>query len=116
MTSIFARVYNALVTLGWPLALDAYLTANNADLPDAYLVYSLITSTAAQSADDVETLRTYLVQVTYWNRSGLSSPPNTDEAMTLAGFRKSDQRQLPRDPDTGHYGLATDYTYLEETT
>jgi hypothetical protein len=53
------------------------------------------------------------VQVTAWSRAGLASLPNVDAAMLAAGFFKRDQRQVPQDRETGHYGLATDYVYLE---
>lgn len=115
MTSIFSRAYNALSPLGLPLAMGIYLTANGVELPSRYLVYNLVTSGAEQSADDVETLRAYDLQVTLWDKTGLDSPPDMDGAMRAAGFRKGASRQLPRDPDSGHFGLATDYTFLEET-
>jgi hypothetical protein len=73
----------------------------------------LIGSPDEQSADNAETQRSYLVQVTAWSRAGLASLPNVDAAMLAAGFFKRDQRQVPQDRETGHYGLATDYVYLE---
>jgi len=113
MTSIFARVKNALDTLSpaVPHALAPYKTSG--DLPDLYIAYQLITSPAEQSADNIETERSYLVQVTIWNRAGLVTLPDVTTAMRSAGFRAGTFRQLPQDPQTGHYGLAKDFVYLE---
>jgi hypothetical protein len=48
-----------------------------------------------------------------WSRSGLVSLPNVDAAMITAGFMKGDVKQLPKDPVSGHFGLAVEYSYLE---
>jgi hypothetical protein len=112
MTTIFERVNTALGTISpaVPFALAPYKSATA--LPDQYLAYQLIVGTSEQSADDAETERSYLVQVSVFSRTGLVSLPDVDTAMLAAGFEKSDERQIPQDPQTGHYGLALDYTYL----
>ncbi len=111
MTTIFERVNTALATLtGVPSSLAPYKSAT---LPDLYLVYQLIDSPQEQAADDAETVRSYRVQVTIWNTAGLAVLPDVDTAMTSAGFMKSNWRQLPQDRETGHYGLAKDYFYVE---
>lgn len=109
MTTIFERTDDAIATLSVPYAMAPY----KGTLPDTYIVYQLVTSPAVQHADDAEKHRSYTVQVTVWDVNGLVNLPNVDNAMSAAGFMKSDQRQLPQDTDTGHYGLATDYVYLE---
>jgi hypothetical protein len=111
--SIFERVKNALDTLSpaVPHALAPYKASGN--LPDLFIVYQLITSPAEQSADNNETARSYLVQVTIWSRSGLASLPDVTTAMRAAGFQAGAFRQLPQDPETGHYGLAKEFVYLE---
>ena len=113
MTSIFARVKSAMDTLSpaVPHALAPYKVSGS--LPDLFIVYQLITSPAEQSADNVETERSYLVQVTIWNRAGLTTLPDVTTAMRSAGFRAGAFRQLPQDPETGHYGLAKEFVYLE---
>jgi len=114
MTTIFERVETALNTLlPIPNAMDRMLTASG-DLPDKYLTYSLIDSPSELHADDHEIGRSYQVQVTIYSRDGLASLPNVDGAMTAAGFTKGNWRQLPRDAQSGHYGLAKDYNYYEE--
>ena len=111
--TIWSTVYTALVTLGVPLAANAYVPASGADLPDLFIVYSLISSPPEQHADDIEKMRSYYVQVSIYNRLGLNSLPNVDTAMTGAGFARGAWRELPYNPGTRHYGLAKDYILLE---
>lgn len=111
MTTIFETVKSALDTLGVSYGMGTYLTTG--DLPDTYLVYTLIDGIPAQSADDAETERRYRVQVSIYARGGLVSIPNVDTAMLAKGFTKGPERELPYDDATGHYGLAKDYYFLE---
>jgi hypothetical protein len=112
MTTIFERVKTALNTLS-PAVPHALAPYKGATLPDTYIVYQLLPSTPEQHADNVETERSYIMQVTTWSKAGLINLPNVKAAMLAAGFHKSGERQLPQDQATGHYGLATDYMYLE---
>lgn len=116
MTTIYERVATALESLDpdVPYALDVYLTQSGGDLPDTFLTYSLITGEPEAHADNVETHRSYLIQVSIFSRAGLVSLPDVNTAMTAAGFMKSSERQLPYDPETRHFGLAKDYIYLEK--
>jgi len=112
MMTIFERVNTALAAIAppTPFAMDTYLGA----LPDQYLVYSLIVSGPQQHADDVEKERTHRIQVSIYDRAGLVALPDVDTPMLAAGFIFSSQRQLPKDPDTGHYGLVKEYVFLED--
>lgn len=112
MTTIFERVNDALETISpaVPFALAPYKSSTT--LPTTYLAYQLISSVPEQQADDAETERSYLVQVSIFSKTGLVSLPDVDTAMLAAGFEKSSERQLPQDPQTGHYGLAKDYVYV----
>lgn len=114
MTTIFARVSSALATISpaVPYAQAPYLSADGA-LPDTFLAYQLISSPPEQHADNVETVRSYLIQVSIYSVNGLESLPNVDGAMTAAGFQIGDIHQLPKDAVTGHFGLAKEYHYLE---
>lgn len=116
MTTVFDRVATALATLSpaIPYALDVYLKSDAGDLPATFITYSLITGEPVQSANNVETLREYVVQVSIFSTSGLSSLPSVSTAMLAAGFVKGSERQLPRDAETRHFGLAIDYHYLED--
>lgn len=110
MTTIFEMVEAALNTFTPPVpfAQDIFL----GELPDTYLVYSLVDDVASQFADNEETERLHRIQVSQYSRDGLVGLPDVDGAMKAAGFKKSNRIKLPYDPDTGHFGLATDYTIL----
>lgn len=110
MTTIFELTNNALATLSpsVPFAMDDLI----GELPDTYITYFLITGVGAEHADNIETARTYRVQVNIMNKSGLVSLPDVDTAMAAAGFKKGPERELPKDSTTSHYGLAKDYFYL----
>jgi hypothetical protein len=113
MTTVFERVSTALGTLS--PAVDFAMSPFKKDgaLPDQYVVYQLIDGSPEQSADDAETQRSYLVQVSIFSRGGLVSLPDVSTAMISAGFQKGHEHQLPQDSNTGHYGLAKDFVYIE---
>ncbi len=111
MTAIFTLVETALGTIS-PAVTFSLAPYKGASLPDQFVVHQLITGSPEQHADDAEVERGYRVQVTIWSRSGLASLPDVDTAMIAAGFIKSAERQLPQDTETGHYGLAIDYSYM----
>jgi hypothetical protein len=112
MIDIFALTKTALYTLSptVPFALSPY---EGDVLPDRYIAYQLIDDAAEDHADNVEIARTYEMQVTIWDKNGLVNLPDVDTAMLAVGFTKRNRRQLPKDPKTGHIGLAQFYLYLE---
>lgn len=114
MTTIFERVNTALSTLSpaIPFGMKPYKDLGAA-LPDTFIDYQLVSGFPEQHADNAETERSYTVQVTIWNTGGLVVLPDVNGAMLAQGFQRSAERPLPQDPQTGHYGLARDYTYLE---
>lgn len=111
MTTIFELVDDALETLN-PAVPYAADSLKSEILPDLYITYRLIVSVPEQSADDSETERSNLIQVSIFSRAGLVGLPDVDTAMIAAGFLKGPERQLIQDPQTGHYGLAKDYVYV----
>lgn len=111
MTTIFERVDTALGTLDPAVPFSVAPFKHTTALPDQYIAYQLIAGTPEQHADNEETFRSYLVQVTIWSKSFLSLP-DVDAAMLAAGFKKSIERQLPQDEKTLHHGLAKDYVYF----
>jgi len=115
MSTIFEIAATALATLSVPYANQVYIPATGSDLPDLYLVYSLISAPPAQHADDVERLRANRVQVSVYSRTGLVSLPDVDGAMVAAGFARAAKYQIPYSRETKHFGLALDYVYLEES-
>lgn len=119
MATIWERTNDALTSLSVPMAASAYI-ADTGDpvagggLPDQYIVYFVVDIGPEQHADDVETLRSELVQVSIYNRAGLNSLPDVIGAMTADGFTFVGGRELPYDLETRHYGLAFDFEYLED--
>lgn len=114
MPTIWARTETALTGLSVPMAANRYLVASTNQLPDLFMVYQLISSPPELSADNVEKYRTYRMQVTVWNRSGLNALPDVAAAMVAAGFCRGPIRELPYEESTRHFGLAMEFTYLEE--
>ncbi len=106
--NIFERTKAALDTLGIPYGMGTLLTATGV-LPDYYLVYNMISGVPGQHADDEEKERNYSIQVTHYSKSGLADLADVDGAMHAAGFMKGAETPIPRDPTTGHYGLAVEY-------
>jgi len=104
----------ALTGLSVPMAANRYLVESGYDLPDQFMVYQLISSPPELHADNVEKYRTYRMQVTIWDRSGLSSLPDVASAMVAAGFYRGPIRELPYEDSTMHFGLAMEFLYLEE--
>jgi hypothetical protein len=115
MTTVFEKVEAALgaIAPSIPFAYDEYLTANGEDLPDEFLVYFEVHDAGLQHADNVETLRSYRMQISYYSRNGAPSFAIVDAAMFAAGFSKGPGGKLPRDPNTRHFGLYREYTILE---
>lgn len=114
MTTIFERVETALAGLSVPAKNQVFVSPSGQPLPDTYLVYFLVSAPPRQHADDAETLRTNRVQVSVYSRAGLNSLPDVDGAMVAAGFARASKVQLPYNRETRHYGLALDFTFLEE--
>lgn len=112
--SIWEITNAALSGLGVELAANALVRETPGSLPDQFIVYQMISSPPEQSANNVETLRSYRMQVTVYNRAGLISLPDVESAMVTAGFSKSMFRELPYNQLTRHYGLAMEFIYLEE--
>jgi hypothetical protein len=93
----------------------AFLAATpGGDLPDSYLIYFVVDVSPVQHADDQETIRGWLVQVSVYSRAGLAGLPDVIGAMTTAGFTFVAGRQLDYDIETRHYGIAFDFEYTED--
>jgi len=114
MASIWELTEDALDGLGVDLAANVMIRATASALPDSYIVYQVISSPPLQHGDNVERLRWWRMQVTYYSRAGLIAMPAIEAAMVTAGFTKSMFRELPYNELTRHYGFAMDFIYLEE--
>lgn len=112
--SIWSITLAALTGLGKPLAANRYIPASGSALPAEYIVYFLVDSVPQEAADDVETLRSYRIQVSYYSTTGLAGLPGISAAMVAAGFVKDAIVELPFNPETGHYGLSMEFVYLEQ--
>lgn len=112
--TIWERVEAALAGIGIPV-FGAALLESIAELPDAYIVHQLITSTASLSADNQEALRNVTMQVSYYTRDGFPPVPPIAGMMTAAGFRLGAERELPYSPTSRHFGLAMEFTTFEES-
>ena len=111
--TIWERVVNALTGLGLPLAANVLIVASEAERPDAYITYFVVTSNPELHADNVEKHRSHTVQVTYYNRAGLAAMPDIPGAMAAAGFMAANRRELPYNQQTRHFGYALDFVYME---
>ncbi|PKN87784.1 MAG: hypothetical protein CVU46_03125 [Chloroflexi bacterium HGW-Chloroflexi-8] len=111
--TIWERVVSALTSLSVTMAANVLIVASEAERPAEYLVYSVVTSPAEQFADNAETARSWLVQISYYNRAGLATMPYISGAMAAAGFMPSAQRELPYNQQTRHFGYALDFVYAE---
>jgi len=114
VSTIWEITDDALSGLGVEYAANSMVMASGQQLPDLYMVYSMVSNPPLQHADDVEKLSWYRMQVSVFSRAGLASLPDVDSAMLAAGFTRSSPRELPYDPDTRHFGIALDYIYLED--
>jgi len=115
MSSIWEMTSAALTGLGVSMAAGAYLMATpGGNLPDQYITYQLVDMSPLQHADNEETLRDELVQVTVRSRSGLAGLPDVIGAMTAAGFMFSNGRELEYDPEGRHFGIAFDFDYVRD--
>jgi hypothetical protein len=113
--SIWSDTYTALSGIGLPLAANTMIVATGADLPDQFIVYSMISNPPEQHADNVEKLRSYRMQISVYSRTGMTTiPAQVETAMLAAGFTRLEGRELPYNQQTRHFGLAMDFNYLSE--
>jgi hypothetical protein len=84
--TIWEITKNALTALGVPMAANRYLVPTGQQLPDQYIIYQLISSPPELHAENVEKYRSYRMQVTIWDRTGLANLPNIPGVMVAAGF------------------------------
>jgi len=111
VSDVFSEVKSALTGLSVPMWAGAYLGASG-ELPDVFLIYSLISDYPAQHADNTEQERAHRVQVSIYSRTGLESLPNVVGAMTAAGWMTGQRRMLPYQQQTGHHCLAIDFVKI----
>lgn len=114
--TIWERVKAALGSLGVPVAANVFVPATGSELPDTFITYQLIAQPVELSADNADGVVSYTMQVSVWSRAGLPGVTGLHAAMVAAGFRRTASRELDYQTETRHFGLAMDYTYLEDVT
>lgn len=121
MSSIWEITEDALDGLGLPLAANTMIVATGAELPDAFLVFQVISNPPRLHADNLEELRSYRMQVSVYSRTGMAAlhgatsiPAQVETAMLAAGFTRLEGRELPYNQQTRHFGHAMDFNYLEQ--
>lgn len=113
MSTIWEKVTTALAGISTPKAAGVYIPANGAELPDSFITYQVVSNPPEQHADNAETMQSYRVQVTYYDRDGLAGMPDIKGAMAAAGFMRAGGYELPYDTTTRHFGLVMDFFLLE---
>lgn len=111
--TIWERVKSALSSLTVPVSASKLIVKTSDDLPDVFIDFVLVDAPPEQHADNVEISRNYHVQVSVFSRAGLINLPDVTSLMVAAGFSRGAVTQLPPDQDTGHFGLALEFNYLE---
>ena len=111
MTTIFERVETALGTISPAISFAS--APYKGTLPNAYVTHQLLPSSPELHADGAEEERSYTMQLNFWDKAGIPSTTKVDAAMKAAGFHKGNERQLPQDQQSHHYGLAVEYVYFE---
>ena len=87
-----------------------------AQLPDTFIVYSLVDDQGVTHADNKETSHETRVQVSLFYRDKsivLTIPDQIETAFMDAGFMRVNSGTIPYQPDTGHYGWRCDFRYFE---
>jgi hypothetical protein len=113
MSDAYTLTKTAMDTLtGVRYAASSELGSLANPLPATYIVGSLISDVPEQHADNDETAKFLRIQLSIYSTGGLVNLPNTDAAMKSAGFKRGPARELPYDRETGHYGMAREYTIL----
>lgn len=85
-------------------------------LPDAYIVYFLVSEPSASSADNTERSSVPKVQFSlfYKDISVMKDiPDKIIKAAIAAGFTRSNSGRIPRKNDSGHLGWRSDFILYE---
>lgn len=113
MTTIWARVRDALSGLGVPVEKDVLVTQTKEAIPAQYITFQEIAAAPEAHVDDREISRSHLVQLNLWSIDGFESFPDVEAAMLAAGFLFQGERDMDME-ETGHYGQSKDFLFIEE--
>ena len=109
------KTESVLSALGYPYDYEKY-EGDTKQLPDTFIVYTLINDNGKTWADNKETSHTVRVQISLYfrdKRVELTVPDAVETAFKAAGFLRSGGRSLPYSEETGHHGRYFDFRLYE---
>lgn len=113
--NIWQRTATALGGLGVPVAANRFIPASGNELPDKFLTFQLIGEPVELQADNTDQVVSHVLQISIWARSGLPElVASARSALKAAGYQRSGSQEMDYQPETRHFGLAMDYSYLED--
>lgn len=115
MTNIYAAIFGALETLGYPVH-EHGTYAPDESLPETFVTYQIIDSPNNSFADNEATSQTTRVQVNLYSRDPeikQGADGMIKSVMLPVGFLRVGGRDLPYSIQTGHYGYTCDYRFYD---
>lgn len=115
MIDVYNLVCTTLGSSGYPVR-EQGTYGPDESLPDTHITYFIQDQSNESHADNAPTSQTTTVQVALYSRD----PAIAQQANQIlkgilhpAGFLRAGGRNLPLDPDTGHYGYTSTYNFYE---
>jgi len=99
-----------------PYEFEFWNVKERGELPDAYIVYFLVSEPSALSFDGKEKSSIPRIQVSFYYRKKSSLPTMMDtikDYFLSNGFVRAGSGRIPYQKDTGHYGWRYDFNYYE---
>ncbi|APM39398.1 hypothetical protein [Clostridium kluyveri] len=113
MDNIYSLVYNTLIQLGYPVK-EQGTYIDTSTLPETYITYFIVDNPTSSAYDNMLASQEPRIQVNIYSKkpSIKQSGDNLFKSVMLpAGFTRLGGRDLPFNPDTGHYCYSCDYRY-----
>ena len=114
MSNIYKKIYDTLSPLGYPVR-EQGTYGEDEVLPDTLVTYQLVDEPDLAHYENSPSGKVPRFQVALYSKDP-AIKQNADtllrSVMLPAGFMRSSGRDLPFDPDTGHYGYTSDYRYF----
>ena len=99
-----------------PFDWENFEVSEGKQLPDAYIVYFLVSEPSALSVDGKEKSSIPRIQVSFYYRKKNLLPTMMDtikDFFLSNGFVRAGSGRIPYQKDTGHYGWRYDFNYYE---
>lgn len=116
ITSAESALKSLKKDLSIPYEFENWNEDKRGKLPDAYIVYFLVSNTPLSSADNKERVAVPKIQVSMFYRNIKviqDIPQKIISAFTSNGYRRVNEGRIPFQKSTGHYGWRCDFNYLE---